>query len=142
MMRQPAADVYGLPKPSPGLPIPVPRAADGVARRRLRHGEALLTLGRPAMILAPRHPSAVGFEARADDVVMGADLGATDAGGERLSAVREGLGGRAGLSVVGIETARAAPSSATSSHRSGTRLDSLWSSKCVFGRSPYWAFPP
>ena len=71
-----------------------------MAERRLRHGEVLLTVGHSAVVLAPRHLLAVGFEVGAGDVVVDADLGAANAGEERLGAVGAGLGGRIGLLVV------------------------------------------
>ncbi len=52
------------------------------------------------MILAPRHLLAVGLEVGAGDVMVDADLGAADAGEERLGAVGAGLGGRVGLLMV------------------------------------------
>ncbi len=45
-----------------------------MTERRLRHHEVLLAVGHPAVILAPRHLLAVGFEVGAGDVMVDADL--------------------------------------------------------------------
>ena len=68
--------------------------------RRLGSHKVLLTVRHPAVILALRHLARVGREIRPGDVVVDADLGAAQAGEERLGLISAGFAVAVGLLVV------------------------------------------
>ena len=57
-------------------------------QRRVDDDQILLAVGNAAVVLAPRHFCGVRVQVRAGDMMVNADLGATDAREKRLSVIR------------------------------------------------------
>lgn len=72
------------------LPVALPLAANRVFQRRASRHQELFAVGHTAVVFPPSHLAGVGRQIPARDVVVRADLGATQARKERFRLVRAG----------------------------------------------------